>query len=68
MEHVTSHRLGRRAARPDIGSRLVTVVLSLRRLASWLADRSSDPIGARLECQLDYDAQMLRRYDRRPTR
>jgi len=65
MEHVTSQRLVGDSVRPDITSGVGAAGRAVARFASWLA---SDSIGGRLERQYEYDAQMLRRYDRRSAR
>jgi len=84
MEQVTSRRrLEVGALRPDatreaasgrgravrgVASGFTHARRAVGRLGSWLVRTASDPIGDRLERQREQDAQMLRRYDRRPIR
>ena len=69
MEHVTSpRRLELGTTRPDAASAFAAALRTAGRLGSWLARGWNDPIGDRLERQREYDAQLLRRYDRPPVR
>jgi hypothetical protein len=68
MEHVTRHKLSNDAARPAVAPAFTAAARAFGRLGLWLARSASDPVGDRLERQLQRDAQMLRRYDRRPAR
>ena len=82
MEHVTPRRrLEVGALGPDVAREAASggavggaapgfthALRAVSRLGSWLARTASDPIGDRLERQREQDAQMLRRYDRRPIR